>query len=53
MRREVHHAHPNFFTTQAHLLKEVAEDLHMEERLLAGFSGVLSGMAALLALRFE
>jgi hypothetical protein len=36
MRREVHRAHQNFFISQAHLLTEVAEDLHIQERLLAG-----------------
>jgi predicted permease len=49
VRREVHRAHQNFFTTQAHLLAEVTQDLHMQERLLAGLTGILAGMAALLA----
>jgi hypothetical protein len=49
VRREVHRAHQNFFISQAHLLTEVAEDLHIQERLLAGLTGILAGMAALLA----
>jgi ABC-type antimicrobial peptide transport system permease subunit len=49
VRREVHRAHQNFFTTQAHLLAEVTQDLHMQERLLAGLTGFLAGMATLLA----
>jgi predicted permease len=49
VRREVHRAHQDFFITQAHVLTEVAEDLHMQERLLAGLTGILAGLAALLA----
>jgi predicted lysophospholipase L1 biosynthesis ABC-type transport system permease subunit len=49
VRREVHRAHQSFFITQAHLLTEVAEDLHMQERLLAGLAGILAGVATLLA----
>ncbi len=49
VRREVHGAHQDFFIPQAHLLTEVAEDLHMQERLLAGLTGILAGLAALLA----
>src|SRR6266436_1814376 len=49
VRHEVHQAHPNFFITQAQTLDEFTQESLTNERLLAGLTGILAGLAALLA----
>jgi ABC-type antimicrobial peptide transport system permease subunit len=49
VRHEVHQAHENFFVTQAQTLDQYTQDTLARERLLAGLTGILAGIAALLA----
>jgi predicted permease len=49
VKREVHRAQQNFSVTYAQTLDDFTQESLTNERLLAGLTGILAGMAALLA----